>query len=229
MLIPLVRLSYRVFTLFLLVLFCSCCQPTVSNDQLQAAARLATDSLKVTSFNIEREDSQELANWAVFESGREVIGVPPAWTSHLEDNGQELVLLPPNSLDSTECVTFTRLAKDSASLDYSVFARRLVATSFPGFRAEGDTLHKLVFQRDFGIERFVSLRAKGKDYRGYCLAYVNDSCVYQFRIVLDRNRLKAYREEHQGELLKDIIGNLQIDRKYFMGNDNPLKQVVFLH
>jgi hypothetical protein len=227
--VPLVKTLYRILALLSLALLCTYCRPTDRTDQLQAAAGRPTDSLQVTSFDIEREDSPELANWAIFESGREVIGVPPAWTSHLEDNGQLLVLLPPNSADSTECVTFARLAKDSASLDYSAFARRLVTMAFPRFRAAGDTLHKLIFQRDFGIERYVSLRAKGKDYRGYCLAYVNDSCVYQFRIVLDRNRLKTYREEHRGELLNDIIGNLQIDRKYFMGNDNPLKQVVFLH
>jgi hypothetical protein len=147
----------------------------------------------------------------------------------VEDNGQKLVLRPPHTPDSTERVSFTRLAKDSASLDYSVFTRQLVATSFPGFRAAGDTVHKLVFQHDFGIERYVNLSAKGRAYRGYCLAYVNDSCVYQFRIVLAKDRLSAYRKEQQGELLKDIIGNLQINRKYFMGNDNPLKQVVFLH
>ena len=227
--VPLVKTSYRVLPLLSLVLLCSYCRPTDRTEQLQAAAGRSIDSLQVTSFDIKREDSPELANWAIFESGREVICVPPAWTSQVEDKGQRLVLLPPDSADSTECVTFTRLAKDSASLDYSAFARRLVTTAFPHFRATSDTLHKLIFQRDFGVERYVSLRAKGKNYRGYCLAYVSDSCVYQFRVVLDSNRLKTYREEHRGELLKDIIGNLQIDKQYFMGNDNPLKQVVFLH
>lgn len=224
----LVKTAYRVLPPLSLALFCTCCRPKVSTEQLQAAAELSTDSLEVTSFNITRKDSPDLADWAVFESGRDIICVPPAWTSHVEEDGQELVLLPPNSLDSTERVTFTRLAKDGASLDYPTFARELVTAAFPGFRSAGDTVNKLVFQRDWGIERYVSLSTKGKEYRGYCLAYVNDSCVYQFRIVLNRNRLKAYRKEHHGELLKDIIGNLQIDRKYLMGNDNPLKQVISL-
>jgi hypothetical protein len=186
---------------------------------------MPVDTVEVTSFNMEREDSPALAKWTVFEAGKEIICVPPAWTSHLEDDGQELVLLPPNSPDSVERVTFTRLAKDSASLDYPAFAHQLVLKTFPKFQVvEGDTLKKLVFQHDFGIERNVGLQAKERSYKGYCLVYVNDCCLYQFRIILAKNRLKEY----QGDLFRDIIGNLQINQKYFFGNDNPLKQIVYL-
>lgn len=216
----------RALMYLVLVFMCTQCGPSVSEKQLQAAAQLPVDTVEVASFNIERENSRALANWAVFEAGREVICVPPGWTSHLENVGQELVLLPPNSADSTERVTFTRLAKDSPTLDYPALAHRLVTSAFPGFRlAAGDTVKKLVFQHDFAIERNVGLRAKGRSYEGYCLVYVNDSSVYQFRVILENNRLKAYK----GDLLSDIIGNLQINKNYFFGKGNPLKQLIYLH
>ena len=188
---------------------------------------MLVDTATVTSFDIERDNSPELANWAVFESGREVICVPPNWKAHLinQNDGQELVLLPPNSLDSIERVTFSSIIKDSPSLDYPAFAQKLAQSAFPNFRVvEGDTLKKLVFQKDFAIERNVGLLAHGKTYKGYCLTYVSDRKIYQFRIILDKERLKEYR----GDLFRDIIGNLQIDKKYVVDNDNPLKQVINL-
>ncbi|GAB2467345.1 hypothetical protein GCM10011375_31650 [Hymenobacter qilianensis] len=188
---------------------------------------MQVDTATVTSFNIERDNSLELANWSVFESGREVICVPPNWKAHLvnQDSGQELVLLPPNSLDSIERVTFSRLIKDNSSLDYPALAQELAKSAFPNFRVvEGDTLKKLVMQKAFAIERNVGLFAHGKTYKGYCLVYVNDSKLYQFRILFGKDRLKDYR----GDLFRDIIGNLQIDKKYLVDNDNPLKQVINL-
>ncbi|RSK38438.1 hypothetical protein [Hymenobacter perfusus] len=215
----------RVLLHCFLIAICTQCGPTVSEEKVQGINRLPGDTLEVTSFNIERKESPALANWSVFESGQEIICVPPAWASHLEDDGQELVLLPPDTPDSTERVTFTRWAKDSPTLDYPSLAYKLVKTAFPGFQqAKVDTVTKLIFQHDFGIERSVGLRAKGRKYNGFCLAYVDDSNVYQFRIILEKNRLSAYK----GNLMSDIIGNLQINKQYFMGNANPLKQAVNL-
>lgn len=188
--------------------------------------QLPVDTVEVTSAHFEREISPALANWAVFEAGREIVCTPPRWTSHLEDDGQELVLLPPDSPDSTERVTFTRVAKDNPSLDYLALARRLATSAFSRVgAAEADTVNHLVFSHDFAVERNAGLRVQGRPYRGYCLVYVDDRNVYQFRILLAQERLNAY----SGSLLRDIIGNLHIDGKPFVERANQLKQIIHLH
>jgi len=190
---------------------------------------MPVDTVEVTSAHFEREISPELANWAVFEAGREILCTPPGWTSHLEDDGQELVLLPPDSPDSpdsTERVTFTRVAKDNPSLDYLALARRLATSAFSRVgAAEADTLNQLVFPHDFAVERNAGLQVQGRPYCGYCLVYVDDRNVYQFRILLAQERLNAY----SGGLLRDIIGNLHIDGKPFVEHLNQLQQIIRLH
>jgi len=211
--------------LFLLAI-CTQCGPTISEEQRQAAAQMPVDTVKVTSAHFEREISPALAKWVVFEAGREILCVPPGWTSHLEDDGQEVVLLPPNSPDSTERVTFTRLAKDNPSLDYLAIARRLATSAFTHFgAAEADTVNQLVFPHDFAVERNTGLRMQGQAYRGYCLVYVDDRYLYQFRILLAQKRLNAY----SGGLLRDIIGNLHVDGKPFVEHLNQLQQIIHLH
>ena len=187
---------------------------------------MPVDTVEVTSAHFEREISPALANWAVFEAGKEILCTPPGWTSRLEDDGQELVLLPPDSPDSIERVTFTRLARDNPSLDYLAMARRLATSAFTRVgAAEGDTLNQLVFPHDFAVERNAGLRVHGRYYRGYCLVYVDEHNVYQFRILLAQNRLNAY----SGSLLRDIIGNLHIDGKPFVERANQLQQIIHLH
>ncbi|RYU80263.1 hypothetical protein [Hymenobacter persicinus] len=209
-----------------LLAICTQCGPTLSEEQRQAAAPMPVDTVEVTSAHFEREISPELANWAVFEAGREIICVPPKWKSHIEDDGQELVLVPLDSHDSTERVTFTRLAKNSPSLDYLALARRLATSKFSRFDAvESDTLNHLVFPNDFAVERYTTLRVQEKPYQGYCLVYVDDHNVYQFRILLAQDRLNAY----SGSLLSDIIGNLHIDGKPFVEHSNQLQQIIHLH
>lgn len=202
------------------------CHLDVSTEQQQEASQ-AVDNVEVTSFNIERDTSPGLTNWMHFDVGQEIICVPSGWKSHVvaRKEAPELVLVPPDSMDTNEHITFSRWANDLPSVNNNVFAQKLVTAAFRDFRISGDTLKKLVFKQDFGVERNVNLFRQGKAYKGYCLVYVNDSCTYRFRIILANNRLKNY----QGNLLGDIIGNLQIDHKYFLRNDNPLKQVFYLH
>ncbi|MCR5890267.1 hypothetical protein LRS06_21305 [Hymenobacter sp. J193] len=200
------------------------CRPDVSVEQ-QGGAQAAADTVDVTSFNIERENnSPELANWAVFEVGQEIICTPPGWKAHQTDD--ELILLPPTRTDSTERVTFARFNKDSPSLDYNSFARQMAKTAFDDFTIQkGDTLNQLIFQRDFGYERNTGLLLAGTTYKGYCMVYVNDRFVYKYRIILAENRLKNYR----GDLFQDIIGNLQVNKQYLVGNDNPIKQIIHVN
>jgi hypothetical protein len=216
----------RVLLPLFLLATCTQCGPAISEEQRQAAAQIPVDTVEVTSAHFERKNSPALANWAVFETGREILCVPPRWTSHLEDDRQELVLLPPASPDSTERVTFTRLAKDSPTLDYLAVARRLATSAFSRFgAAEADTVNHLVFPHDFAVERNTSLRMQGQAYRGYCLVYVDDRYLYQFRILLAQKRLDAY----SGSLLRDIIGNLHVDGKPFVEHLNQLQQIIHLH
>jgi hypothetical protein len=221
-----IHLRSHVFLPLLLLATCTQCGPTINQEQQQTAMQIPGDTVEITSAHFERENSPALANWIVFEAGREILCVPPGWTSHLEDDGQEVVLLPPDSPDSTERVTFTRLAKDSPSLNYLTAARRLTTSAFSRFgAAEADTVNHLVFPHDFAVERNTSLRMQGQAYRGYCLVYVDDRYLYQFRILLAQKRLNAY----SGSLLRDIIGNLHVDGKPFVERLNQLQQIIRLH
>ncbi|MGI4735890.1 MAG: hypothetical protein ACRYG7_12010 [Janthinobacterium lividum] len=221
-----IALNARVLLPLFLLATCTQCGPTVSQEQVQATAQMPVDTVEITSAHFERENSPALANWAVFEAGREIISLPSGWNGHLEDNGNELVLLPPDTPDSTERVTLTRVTKGNPAMGYLALARRQATAAFARFGAvESDTLKQLVFPQDFAVERTVNFRAQGRAFRGYCLVYVDDKNLYQFRIILAKSRLQAY----SGSLFSDIIGNLQIDHHYFVEHLNQLKQIIYLH
>ena len=213
---------------FQLALLCSLfsltqCHLDVSTEQQQVASQ-AADNVEVTSFNIERENSPALANWAVFESGKEIICAPPGWKPYVNSQ-DELIIIPPDSKDSTERVDFSRFAKDSKSLDYDALALELTKAAFSEFSVQkADTLKKLTFQKNYGYERNTALLTNGLAYKGYCIVYVDDSLVYKFRIILSDNRLRNYK----GKFFSDIIGNLQINKHYIMDNSNPLKNITYI-
>lgn len=84
------HLYSRVLLPLWLLATCTHCGPAISEEHRQTATQLPVDTVEVTSAHVERENSPELANWAVFEAGREIICVPPGWTSHLKcvDSGR---------------------------------------------------------------------------------------------------------------------------------------------
>jgi hypothetical protein len=83
-------------------------------------------------------------------------------------------------------------------LDYSAEAQQLATSAFAAFQpVADDTLNKLVFGHDFACERNTGLLAQGKAYIGYCLVYVDDRNVYQFRIILAKARLQTYRGDKE--------------------------------
>lgn len=200
------------------------CQSDVSTRQQLIEAQVS-DTAEVTSFDIERENnSPELANWASFEVGQDLICTPPNWKIQKQDS--ELVISPANSTDSIERITFVRYNKNSSSLDYNSFARKLAESAFDNFTVQkGDTLNQLIFQQDFAYERNVGLLAQNTAYKGWCMVYVNDNLVYKYRIILAESRLGKY----EGDLFTDIIGNLRINNQYIMSNTNPLKQIIFIN
>jgi hypothetical protein len=206
-----------------LLFFLTQCHLEVSTEQEQADSK-AADAIEVTSFNIERENSPDLANWAVFEAGKEIICAPPSWKSYVDSQG-DLVVIPPDSKDSIERVEFSRFAKDSKSLDYDTVALKMVKAAFHKFSVQKtDTLKKLNFQHDFGYEQNTTFLANGLTHKGYCIVYIDDSSVYKFRIILSDNRLRNYN----GKLMSDITGNLQINKHYIMDNNNPVKSIKFI-
>ncbi|WP_210519456.1 hypothetical protein [Hymenobacter terricola] len=219
--------STRVFLLLLIAVLCTQCRPNISDEQLEAASKIPVDTISVDSFTFQRDSISTLKDWTGIQDKGEFIPLPPGWKVHVADRKlyQEAVALPPNSTDSIECVTFSRWENDDPSLDNYAFARQLAKNAFSTFHVASDTLKKLVFQHDFGVERIAGFLAQKKAYKGYCLAYVNDSCTYRFRIILSDDRLKRY----QGSLVADIVGNIQINHKDFLRNDNPLKQIIRLH
>lgn len=200
------------------------CHIDVGTEQEQSDSQDKANNVEVTSFNIERENSPALADWIAFEDGKERICTPPSWKSHVTAQ-HELVVTPPDSKDSIEQVYFTRFDRGIKSLNDDVIALNLAKAAFNKFGVqEADTLKKLIFQQDFGYERNNTLLVNGLAYKGYCIVYVDDSLVYQFRIILSNKRLRNYK----GNLFSDIIGNLQINKHYIMNNNNPLKNMNYI-
>jgi hypothetical protein len=203
--------------------FLTQCNLEVSTEEKKANSK-APDDVEVTSFNIERENSPELADWTVFETGKEVICAPPMWKSYVNKQ-DELIIIPPESKDSIERVEFSRLEKNSKSLDYDTVAFKMAKAAFHEFNIQkADTIKKLNFQHDFAYERNAAFLINDLIHRVYCILYVDDSLVYKFRIILSDNRLSNYK----GKLMSDIIGNLQINKHYIMDNNNPLKSMKFI-
>ncbi|MBU6120662.1 hypothetical protein [Hymenobacter siberiensis] len=219
--------STRVFLLPLIVALCTQCRLNISDERLEAASKTLGDTISVDSFNFQRDSDSTLKGWTGIQDNGEFIPLPPGWEVRVADRKlyQEAVASPPNSADSIECVTFARWENDAPSSHNYAFARQLANNAFSPFHVTSDTLKKLVFQHDFGVERIAGFLAQKKAYKGYCLAYVNDSCTYRFCIILSEDRLKNY----QGKLVADIVGNIQINHKDFLMNDNPLKQIIRLH
>ncbi|RYE12812.1 MAG: hypothetical protein EOP45_22250 [Sphingobacteriaceae bacterium] len=201
------------------------CQIDITQEQ-QTTTRPTANTVQVTSFNIEREGSSlELSDWAVFESGPDIVCAPPNWQAHTENNKTELVILPANAKDSTERIKFTRLAKDNPKLNYNSLARTLLEQDFNDFITQkGDTLKQILFKHGFGYERTIGLLAHGTAYQGYALVYVNDQFMYKYQIILSKKRLDSY----QGKLFSDIIGNLQVNKQYLFENNNPIEKILFL-
>ncbi|MBT2557364.1 hypothetical protein J7E24_06175 [Hymenobacter sp. ISL-91] len=199
------------------------CRPDVRLEQ-PVQTQTASDTLDITAFNVEHEiKSPELADWVVFEIGQEIICAPYGWKAQPREH--ELALLPPNSRDSIERITFARIQKDIDSLDYNAFARGISKKAFDGFAVQGaDTLKQLIFQHDFAYERNIEFTYNAMAYKGYCIVYVDDRFIYKYQIALSNDRLNKCK----GDLFKDIIGNLQINKKYIMRNENPLKQLIFI-
>jgi len=215
---------YLQLALLCLALSLTQCHLDVSTEQQQTASQKTADSVEVTSFNIERENSPALADWIAFEAGKERICTPPGWKSYVTSQ-QELVVIPPDSKDSIEQVYFTRFDRDIKPSNDDTIALNLAKTSFNNFSAQKtDTLKKLTFEKNFGYERNTALFINGLTYKGYCIVYVDDSLVYKFRIILSDNRLRSYK----GNLFSDIIGNIQINKHYIMDNNNPLKSINYI-
>jgi hypothetical protein len=215
---------WQVNSVLLLLTVCATQCQFETNQTQTSITQTSNDTVEVTRFDIERtKNSPELANWVVFEAGEEIICAPPNWQAQVKDI--MLIISPPTRSDTIECITFSRLDKDSPKLNYNSFARKLAEKSFAGFKIQnGDTLKQLIFQRDFAYERNADLRINDKAYKGYSLVYVGDQFVYDYQIILAEERLKLYH----GDLLADIIGNLQIGKQYIIGNDNPLKKMLYI-
>lgn len=219
----LARFAYRVTLLLVAAAIFAQCRPDVSIEHEQAAEGMGTDSLAITSFNVERENKLRPADWKVYETGREVIAAPSNWTAHLK--GIDLIIMPPSSADSSERLVFNRYQKNSSTIDYDHFAQQLASKAFGTFRvAKDDTLKKIELAKHFFYERTGSLTKQGIAYKGYHMVYVNDSLVYQFDITLTKARLSLY----QGELINDIVSNLQINHQYVVRNSNPIKEIIYI-
>jgi len=212
----------QILLLLTLIAFFSQCHSDVKLEHSQEVESKTNDNVEVSSFSIERENSPALANWRVFEDENEIIAVPDGWIHRVKD--QSLIIAPLNSLYGNEKLVFERIAKDNPDFDYEKVGQRLAELAFKDFTiANGDTIKKIKFRQNFCFERNVSLSKNGENYTGYFLAYINDSTIYKYNLVLSSKRLNDYK----GSLIKDIVGNLQINKQYLISNKNPLIRIVY--
>lgn len=110
-------------------------------------------------------------------------------------------------------------------MDYDRLGQKLAQAAFGNFRlVTKDTLKKVELQRDFCYERNASLHQGKTKYQGYCLVYINEQFVYKYTLVLAQSRLDSY----SGDLLQDLIGNLQIENKHAFGNENPVRRIIYI-
>lgn len=215
--------DHRVFLLLFAMVIFTRCRPDVSIEHGQAEVGTGTDTLAVTSFNIERENTLRPADWKVYEVGREVLVAPSNWKSPVGKSG--LVIMPPNSVDNSERLIFHRYSKDSSTLDYDKFAQQLTNKAFESFLLSKDNkLKKIELLHNFFYERTAELEKNGTRYSGYNMTYISDSLVYDYTIILTQARLNAYK----GDLIKNMVGNLQLNHKYVLDNSNPVKKIVYI-
>lgn len=215
-------INSRSWNLFLWLFICNsliACHAEIENEHSEGVDRNAAEVIAFPSM----KKHATLENWKVFEVNREIIATPSDWTGQLVSS--TFTITPPNNVDTKEGLKFTRLAKDSPDLNYEDFGNKLANLAFKGFSVfRGDTIKKLEFRKNFGYERNVGLFKNGTNYRGYFLVYIDELSVYEYEIVLSSKRLKDYK----GSLIKDIIGNLQINNQYLVSDENPLKQVLYI-
>lgn len=199
------------------------CRPNVSIEHEQATSKVGVDTLIITASNIDRDNSLRPTDWKAYNDGRETLIAPSSWISHID--GIKLIISPQKSVDSSEHLIFTRYRKDSSTLNDDKIAQQLVDKAFNAFPTlENDKLKKVQLTENFFYERTADLLKQGDRYKGYCMIYVSDSLVYDYTVTLTQARLKAY----EGDLIKDMVGNLQINLKYVMRDSNPVKKIIYL-
>lgn len=217
-------LRHYLILLLLPVAIFTQCQTSITVEQEPAQAGVGVDTVEVTSFDLQRESSPELADWKTYEVNQEIIAVPPDWNDKIED--QTFIITPPHSEANQERLSLARYDNDMPASAYDKFAWQRCSQSFQGFtREKSERFKKIELQRDVFYEQDLTLSKDGIKYAGYYLAYVNDSSFYEYNLVLTQTRLKAY----DGDLKQDIIGNLQIRHKYVFDNGNPMKKVIYIN
>ncbi|MBF9237665.1 hypothetical protein I2I05_09685 [Hymenobacter sp. BT683] len=200
------------------------CQPNAEQNARFSQASTLTDTIEVTSYSFERENSAALADWKGFQDGDEFIALPPDWRDTVQ--GQTLVIAPGKNQGGYEVLTFARFDREGDNRAESErLGQQAARSAFSPFAVRGDTLKELVFERGFGYERNADLAKQGTDYQGYCLLYANDSTFYKYTLILSKQRLRAY----DGNLISDIVGNLKIGNKYVFRTENPVQKIIVLN
>ena len=200
------------------------CQPKAEQNTGFRKATTPTDTIEVTSYSFERENSAALADWKGFQDGAEFVALPPDWRETVQ--GHTLVMTPGQNQGGYEVLTFARFAREGDSrVESERLGEQAARTAFSPFAAQGDTLKELVFARGFGYERNANLSKDGTEYRGYCLFYANDSTFYKYTLILSKQRLHAY----DGNLIRDIVGNLKIGNQYVFRTANPVQKIIVLN
>ncbi len=213
---------YKLVLLVVVALLLTQCQQGNNQETVYKKPDMPIDTIAVTSFSYERENSAALKDWQIFQDGNEVITLPPDWKSAVKD--QALILTPTNNYGHNEGLTFKRFDREGhANQEDDMLAQKTARAAFSNFTIQGgDSLKKLVFQRDFAYERNAVVSKNGNNYKAYCLVYVDDSTFYKYNLVLSEQRVSSYKDN----LLSDIIGNLKINNNYFLRTDNPLKEII---
>lgn len=215
--------KYSGFFLLITTVLFTQCRPDVSIEREQISTGGSADTMSVTSFDVERENTLRPADWQAYESGSEIIVAPSDWVSHLI--GMSLIIMPPSDADSSEQLVFSRYSQDSPTLNYDKFAQQLASKSFKTYQIfKGDELKKVELSQNYFYEHTAELSKNKLLYTGYNMAYIGDSLIYNYTIILSKTRLKA----DKGDIIRDMIGNFQINHKYVISNINPIKRIIYL-
>lgn len=167
----------------------------------------------VTSFSIERDNV--LRNWRTFELVNESISTPSDWEYKIDK--QSFILFPIDR--KNEFLEFLRISKNSSNIDYKSLALKLSENSFDSYTSiESDTITSVELEKGFYFERSVHFNMNEKKYQGYYLIYIGSENMYSYKIILSSETLNLY----DGDLIKDIIGNIKINNKYMLSNENKM-------
>lgn len=201
----------------------SCQFSTKTEQGVSRQAIKGIDTVAVTKYSVRGEVSSALSNWQSFVINDEIIYTPQGWK--LRNKNGSTVIVPSEDEISNEKITFDRYNQDSPNLDYDKFIVNLYNKVFNKYQiSKVDRIKKLELENGFAYERNIELKINNEPYRGYFLVYSKGSLLYEYVIIINYKRINDYN----GNLFQDLIGNLTVKGENIFGENNKIKEIIYL-